>query len=62
VELAQQLGASPVALGVETADQARLLQAAGSSEGQGPWFAAPLPASLTEAWAARQTRVGSNRP
>jgi EAL domain-containing protein (putative c-di-GMP-specific phosphodiesterase class I) len=57
VDLAHQLKLSSVVLGVETADQAERLRGLGCSRAQGHWFAAPMPAPLAEAWAARRAET-----
>lgn len=63
VRVATSLGMSTVAEGVETEAQAALLRDAGCDQGQGYFFARPLPAAEASAWlevlagpAARSTR------
>lgn len=48
VVMAHRLGLKVVAEGIETAEQARLLRAAGCDLGQGYWFARPVPAATID--------------
>jgi diguanylate cyclase (GGDEF)-like protein/PAS domain S-box-containing protein len=59
VSLSEALGLSPVAEGVETEDDARLLQALGCRFAQGYLYARPMAAPEATAW-LRGTGVGSD--
>ena len=50
VQLAHSLSLQTVAEGVETPAQLAFLQALGCDQGQGYWFARPMPPLLFEAW------------
>jgi EAL domain-containing protein (putative c-di-GMP-specific phosphodiesterase class I) len=57
IAMATELGMTVVAEGVETAQQHHILQLAGCHQGQGYWYARPMPAAELEAWVRqRQTR------
>jgi diguanylate cyclase len=56
VHLGRALGLTIVAEGVETAEQRRLLQAAGCHEMQGFLFAHPMPAKQISSWLAKKAR------
>ncbi|UGQ47989.1 putative bifunctional diguanylate cyclase/phosphodiesterase [Massilia endophytica] len=50
IVMAHKLGLKVIAEGIETAEQMRLLAAAGCDYGQGYWFARPMPAADLEDW------------
>jgi diguanylate cyclase (GGDEF)-like protein/PAS domain S-box-containing protein len=50
IVMAHELGMQVVAEGIETAEQQRLLAAAGCDFGQGYWFSHPLPPQELERW------------
>ncbi|TAD77792.1 MAG: EAL domain-containing protein [Oscillatoriales cyanobacterium] len=58
VALAERLGATTIAEGVETAEQRDLLQSMGCDEIQGYWLARPLPVSLATDFLKRVTAQG----
>jgi diguanylate cyclase (GGDEF)-like protein len=63
VELAHTLGMKVIAEGIETEDQYQRVLAAGCDEGQGYYFARPMPPEeLTEMLADGQTSLPLNRP
>ena len=59
VSLSEALGLSPVAEGVETGEDARLLQALGCRFAQGYLYARPMAEREATAW-LRGTELGSN--
>jgi EAL domain-containing protein (putative c-di-GMP-specific phosphodiesterase class I)/GGDEF domain-containing protein/CheY-like chemotaxis protein len=54
VGLARRLGLSTVAEGIETEEQARLMQALGCELGQGYWHARPMPEAMLRQWLAQR--------
>jgi EAL domain-containing protein (putative c-di-GMP-specific phosphodiesterase class I) len=54
VGLARRLGLSIVAEGIETEEQARLMQALGCELGQGYWHARPMPEAMLRQWLAQR--------
>ena len=52
--LARRLGLSTVAEGIETEEQARLMQALGCELGQGYWHARPMPEAMLRQWLAQR--------
>jgi diguanylate cyclase (GGDEF)-like protein/PAS domain S-box-containing protein len=57
IAMATELGMTVVAEGVETAQQHHILALAGCHQGQGYWYARPMPAAELEAW-VRQQQTG----
>jgi EAL domain-containing protein (putative c-di-GMP-specific phosphodiesterase class I) len=57
IELGRRLGKEVIAEGVETAEHATLLRAAGCNQAQGFYFAPPMPASALRDYIAARGRV-----
>ena len=55
IQMAEALGVRTVAEGVESAHQHAMLEALGCAEGQGYFYARPMPAEAFARWAADDT-------
>ncbi|MBV8250432.1 MAG: EAL domain-containing protein, partial [Comamonas sp.] len=57
IRMAQSLGLRTIAEGVETAEQAQLLQAYGCEDMQGYWYSRPLEPQAFAAFALRDLQL-----